>query len=461
MDRLKLFLTNSLTRSKDEFTPLDPNHVKMYACGPTVYDRPHLGNARSAVVYDLLFRVLKARYKNVTYVCNITDVDDKIIKAARENNESISALTTRITKYYHEDMASINCLRPTREPKATEYISQMIEMINELIKKGNAYVAENHVLFSVSSFKDYGKLSNRSQEEMIAGARVEIAPFKKNPADFVLWKPAPANELDSAFDSPWGKGRPGWHIECSAMSKDCLGEEFDIHGGGADLMFPHHENEIAQSYCANGHGKFARYWVHNGFLTINGEKMSKSLGNFKTVREALDEGIEGVVIRYLYLTTHYRKPLDWSEKAVHDARKSIEKFRAAIGDVTTITPREVAEDYYNSEDAQLWHDELMSSLCDDLNTPAALAKLHVYAQRINTGKQENRWDLLKGCELLGLDLTEHKAQEINPAVIELAEQRKTAKLNKQWDRADELRKQIHALGYEVNDTADGYRLIKL
>jgi cysteinyl-tRNA synthetase len=297
---------------------------------------------------------------------------------------------------------------------------------------------------------------------MIAGARVEVAPYKKNPADFVLWKPAPENELDSAFESPWGKGRPGWHIECSAMSKDCLGEEFDIHGGGADLMFPHHENEIAQSYCANGKEKFARYWVHNGFLTIDGEKMSKSLGNFKTVREALEEGIEGVVIRYLYLTTHYRKPLDWNEKAIHDAKKSIEKFRIAIGDIKSIVPREVTGEYYNTTDVQPWHDELMASLCDDLNTPSALAKLHVYVQRINKGELQFRDDLLKGCELLGLDLAIEKAQKINPEVIALAEQRKAAKLAKQWEKADMLRKQIHELGYEVNDLANhDYKLIKL
>ena len=449
MDRLKLLLTNSLTRKKDDFIPIDASHVKMYACGPTVYDRPHLGNARAAVVYDLLFRVLKELYGKVSYVCNITDVDDKIIKAARENNELIATLTQRITQYYHDDMRAINCLAPTFEPKATEYIPQMIEMIQELIAKGHAYIAENHVLFSINNFKEYGLLSHRTQEEMIAGSRVEIAPFKKNPADFVLWKPAPASELDCAFNSPWGMGRPGWHIECSAMSKDCLGAEFDIHGGGADLMFPHHENEIAQSYCANGHGKFAHYWVHNGFLTINGEKMSKSLGNFKTVREVLDEGIEGVVIRYLYLTTHYRKPLDFSNKSLEDAKKAIEKFRIALGDIQSISL------------AGINNTEILEILCDDLNTPAALAKMHEYVNMINKGASEYKASLLLASKILGLEFGEYKTAEIDPAVIALAERRKEAKSIKQWDRADELRKQIHALGYEVNDTADGYRLIKL
>lgn len=449
MDRLKLFLTNSLTRKKDEFIPIDPLHIKMYACGPTVYDRPHLGNARAAVVYDLLFRVLKERYAKVSYVRNITDVEDKIIEAARNNNEPIYELTKRMTKCYHDDMEAINCLPPTQEPKATEHIGGMIGMIGELIEKGHAYVAEKHVLFSIDNFKEYGLLSHRSQEEMIAGARVEIAPYKKNPADFVLWKPAPLEERISAFDSPWGLGRPGWHIECSAMSRTCLGEEFDIHGGGADLMFPHHENEIAQSYCANGHEKFARYWVHNGFLTINGEKMSKSLGNFKTVREVLDEGIEGVAIRYLYLTTHYRKPLDWNEKAIHDARKSIEKFRAALGDM----------DLTNTAYAS--NTEILAILSDDLNTPLALAKMHEYVHLINKGSAEYKASLLSACALLGLDIAKVGNQTIDPGVIELAELRKEAKLKKEWDKADELRKQLHALGYEVNDTIDGYKLVRL
>ncbi len=439
---MKIYLHNSLARQKEEFVPIDKTNVRMYVCGPTVYDRPHLGNARSAVVYDVLFRLLKAVYPKVTYARNITDVDDKIITASKETGKAITEITTTMTQYYHTDIAALNCLPPTAEPKATEHITDMIQMIQKLIEKGHAYEAEGHayeaeghVLFAVESFKEYGNLARRSVEDMIAGARVEVAPYKKNPADFVLWKP----DVESGFDSPWGKGRPGWHIECSAMSKKHLGSEFDIHGGGADLMFPHHENEVAQSECANDH-KFARYWVHNGFLTVNGEKMSKSLGNFKTVREVLDEGVEGVVIRYVYLTTHYKKPLDYSDKAIEDAKKSIERFRLALKNYSSV----------KADSA-----DILEALADDMNTPLALAKLHEYANAAIKGDETAAAKLAAGAELLGLNLTT-ASKEIPAKVIKLAEERVAAKKAKNWPLADELRNKISALGYTVKDTKDGF-----
>jgi cysteinyl-tRNA synthetase len=437
---MKIHLSNSLTRQKDEFIPIDKNNVRMYVCGPTVYDRPHLGNARSAVVYDVIYRLLKAVYPRVTYARNITDVDDKIINASKESGKPIGEITTTMTEYYHQDMAALSCLSPSVEPRATTHIQEMIDMIQDLISKGHAYEAENHVLFAVESFKEYGKLARRSVEDMIAGARVEVAPYKKNPADFVLWKPAD----DNGFPSPWGKGRPGWHIECSAMSKKHLGSEFDIHGGGADLMFPHHENEVAQSECANGH-KFARYWVHNGFLTVGGEKMSKSLGNFKTVREVLEEGVEGVVIRYLYLTTHYKKPLDFNDKAIEDSKKSIERFRLALK--TSQTKASISS-------------EVLEALADDMNTPLALAKLHEYANAAIKGSGEDAGKLFAGCELLGLNL-EEKINIIPKEVEELAQKRLMAKIAKKWELADELRNNVIEMGYEVLDTKDSYELRKI
>ncbi|MGB1539987.1 MAG: cysteine--tRNA ligase, partial [Rickettsiales bacterium] len=295
---------NTMTRKVEAFEPIDPDHVRMYACGPTVYDRAHIGNGRAAVVYDVLARFLRHQFPKVTYARNITDVDDKINAAAKANGESISSLTKRVTGWYHEDMAAIGCVHPDVEARATQHIPEMLKMIEQLIANGHAYAEQGHVLFAVASDEAYGCLSRRNRDEMIAGARVEVAPYKKDPADFVLWKPSVEDE--PGWDSPWGYGRPGWHLECSAMSTKYLGENFDIHGGGADLMFPHHENEIAQSTCSMKGSSFARYWVHNGFLTVNGEKMSKSLGNFFTVRDLLDQGVDGEAIRWALLSTHYR-----------------------------------------------------------------------------------------------------------------------------------------------------------
>ena len=359
---MSISLYNTLTRKKEPFTPADPENVGMYVCGPTVYDRPHLGNARSVVVYDVLYRLLRHIYgeNHVKFVRNITDVDDKINAAAKANNEPISALTARVEGYFHEDMAALNCLPPTIEPHATAHIAEMIAMIEKLIANGNAYVAENHVLFRVNSFAQYGALSGRKLEDLIAGARVDVENYKENAGDFVLWKPAnEGDDASSVFDSPWGKGRPGWHIECSAMSSKYLGDDFDIHGGGADLMFPHHENEIAQSRCANPASHFAKYWVHNGFLTVNGEKMSKSLGNFTTVKDVLDKEIKGEVIRFALLSTHYRSPLDWNEKLLHDAKLTLDKwYRAISGQRSAVSG------------------QFFDALNDDLNIQKAISLMH-------------------------------------------------------------------------------------
>ncbi|WP_273522219.1 cysteine--tRNA ligase [Rhodosalinus sediminis] len=360
-------LTNTRTRTKEPFAPIDPDDVRMYVCGPTVYDRAHLGNARPAVVFDVLYRLLRHVYgaDHVTYVRNITDVEDKIIDRARANGEAIEDLTRRTTGWYHADMDALGVLRPDEEPHATDYVTQMIEMIEALIARGCAYAADGHVLFSVASFPDYGALSGRSVEDMIAGARVEVAPYKRDPMDFVLWKPSADDE--PGWESPWGRGRPGWHIECSAMSEALLGASFDIHGGGADLMFPHHENEVAQSCCAHPEGSFARYWLHNEMLLVEGRKMSKSLGNFFTVRDLLEgdwfggSKVPGEVIRYVFLNTHYRKPMDWTEAKVREAEKRLRHwYILASGDVEDTDPP----------------DELISALADDLNTKAALDVIH-------------------------------------------------------------------------------------
>ncbi len=442
---MKIYLTNSLTYKKEELIPQEEGKISMYVCGPTVYDRPHLGNARSAVVYDVLYRFLTKQFTKVTYTRNITDVDDKIINACKASGEAPNDLTRRITDFYHQDMHDLGCLSPTYEPKATENIDNMITMIEHLIKKGNAYEAEGHVLFSTSSFAEYGCLSRRSRDEMIAGARVEIAPYKNDPADFVLWKPIREDEYSYGFDSPWGRGRPGWHIECSAMSKATLGDTFDIHGGGADLMFPHHENELAQSYAANGHGKFAKYWVHNGFLTVNGEKMSKSLGNFFTVRDVLLQGISGAAIRYFYLTAHYRKPLDYNQKALSDAKLALDKF-SAITQSLNNQPIEFPS-------------EITAALADDLNTPLALAKLHEFATRFHKGDIQAGLLLKASCEFLGLDLI---CDEPNapPEVIRLAELRLKAKEDKNWAEADKLRDKIKDAGYIIQDVSTGYTVTK-
>jgi cysteinyl-tRNA synthetase len=361
---MPLSLYNTLTRRKEPFEPIDPMQVGLYVCGPTVYDFAHIGNARAVVAFDVLYRVLRHEYgaDHVRYVRNITDVEDKIIAAARENGEPIEALTRRTTAVFHDDMAALNNLPPDVEPRATEYIPQMIAMIERLIASGHAYAAEGHALFRVTSYAEYGALSRRSRADMIAGARVEIAPYKEDPGDFVLWKPS--NPDQPGWDSPWGRGRPGWHIECSAMSETELGETFDIHGGGLDLIFPHHENEIAQSVCAHAGHPFARTWLHNGMLTVGGVKMAKSEGNFITVRDALAEA-PGEVVRLALLSTHYRDPLDWTPDRLHQARQTLDRWYRALNE----TP------YVISQQAEEKGAEVLDALWDDLNSPLAIAGL--------------------------------------------------------------------------------------
>jgi cysteinyl-tRNA synthetase len=394
---MPLALYNSLTRRKEPFVPIDPNNVRMYVCGPTVYDLAHIGNARAVVAFDLLYRVLRHEYGegHVRYVRNITDVEDKIIAAARENGEPIDALTARTTQIYRDDMAALGNLPPDVEPRATQYIPQMIGMIERLIQSGHAYAAEGHALFRVSSYAKYGALSRRSRADLIAGARVEVAPYKEDPGDFVLWKPSSPEQ--PGWDSPWGRGRPGWHIECSAMSESELGESFDIHGGGLDLIFPHHENEIAQSVCAHAGHPFARTWMHNGMLTVNGAKMAKSEGNFVTVRDALAEGDDarkqGEIIRLALLGTHYRDPLDWTPDRLHEARATLHHlYRAALDAPEGPTTVSV---------------EVGQALSDDLNTHLAIKCLQNLARGINrTGDLDARGrlqrQLIGSARLIGL-----------------------------------------------------------
>jgi len=359
-------LYNTKTRQKEDFDPIDPQNVRMYVCGPTVYDRAHLGNARPAVVFDVLFRLLRHVYgaDHVTYVRNITDVDDKIIARADESGRQIAEITEETARWYVEDMAALGVVEPSEMPRATAYIGQMVAMIEDLIAKGHAYAAEGHVLFDVKSYPDYGKLSGRSLDDMIAGARVEVAPYKRDPMDFVLWKPS--SEDQPGWDSPWGRGRPGWHIECSAMSHALLGESFDIHGGGNDLTFPHHENEIAQSRCAHPQGAFARYWMHNEMLQVEGKKMSKSLGNFFTVHDLLEQGVPGEVIRFVFLSTHYRKPMDWTAEKAEAAKKTLSQWY-------TLTDGIEAKSHISETFVDL--------LKDDLNVAGAISYLHRLASK--------------------------------------------------------------------------------
>ena len=469
-------LYNTLTQTKQEFTPIIPGKVSMYVCGPTVYDRPHIGNARSVVVYDTLYRLLNYKYgaENITYVCNITDVDDKINARATELGITIQELTSKVYGQYKEDMSYLNCLSPTHEPKATDHIKDIISINQTLIANNHAYVSAGHVYFDVTSAKDYGCLSGRSLDDMIAGSRIEVSENKKHPGDFVLWKPASSkDDKSSVFDSPWGSGRPGWHIECSAMSMHFLGADFDIHGGGADLIFPHHTNEIAQSSCAFPGSKFARYWVHNGFLTVNGEKMSKSVGNFITVHDLAQKGVRGEVIRYLLLSTHYRKPLDFSDKALYDAKESLDYLYRALGEGgsnymgSASTLRSVRNDVVmpsfrteRSVDAEPI-DTFLSHLEDDLNITAALHFMHDLAKQINKAADKialihqliacgNLIGLLFATDWFKSDVT------IGVAHIEdLISKRIDAKKSRQFDLADNIRSELVAKGIEIEDRPDG------
>ncbi len=386
MVEIKLY--NTKTRRKEVFEPLDPANVRMYVCGPTVYDRAHLGNARAVVVFDVLFRLLRHEYgaDHVTYARNFTDVDDKINARAAETGRTIREITDETIGWFHDDMDALGALRPTYEPRATEWIGAMIAMTTALIAKGHAYVAEGHVLFDVRSYPAYGKLSGRSVDDMIAGARVEIAPYKHDPMDFVLWKPSSGDT--PGWDSPWGYGRPGWHIECSAMAHELLGESFDIHGGGMDLQFPHHENEIAQSACAHPEGDFARVWMHNEMLQVEGKKMSKSLGNFFTVRDLLDQGVPGEVIRFVLLSTHYRKPMDWTAEKAQAAKSTLQDWFAKTDGV--LPDPKFAKSF-------------LMPLGDDLNVAGMLSEMHFWA---GSSQPKSAGYLRWGMELMGLSPAE-------------------------------------------------------
>ena len=382
---MALTLYNTLTRRKEAFAPLDPANVRMYVCGPTVYDLAHIGNARPVIVFDVLYRVLRDRFGagHVKYVRNITDVDDKINAAAKANHEPITALTARTAQAFHEDVAALGCLPPDVEPRATEHIVPMIAMIEALLESSHAYVAEGHVLFAVPSMPDYGRLSRRDRDELIAGARVEVAPYKRDPADFVLWKPSPPDL--PGWDSPWGRGRPGWHLECSAMSEVHLGETFDIHGGGLDLIFPHHENEIAQSVCAH-HGKpFVKFWLHNGFVTVDGAKMAKSEGNFVTIRDVLKQA-PGEAARLAMLTAHYRDPLDWTADRLDEAKRMLDRIYLALRSVDDVP-------------AEGRGAKARGALDDDLNTPMVLAALHEDLAALNKAETRAEKARLKGALL--------------------------------------------------------------
>ena len=453
---MTLALHNTLTRKREPLQPVRPGHVGMYVCGPTVYDLAHIGNARPIVVFDVLYRVLKRLYPSVTYVRNITDVDDKINEASRVSGEPIEAITARTTKAFHEDIAALGALPPDAEPRATAHVPEMIALIEALIAAGNAYEAEGHVLFHVPSAPRYGALSGRNRDEMIAGARVEVAPYKRDPADFVLWKPS--DETLPGWESPWGRGRPGWHIECSAMSRAYLGETLDIHGGGVDLVFPHHENEIAQSECACPGAPFARHWVHNSVLTVEGEKMSKSLGNIVTIRDALAE-TPGEVIRLVLLSTHYRHPMDWTADGVTQARANLDRLYTALRNAGV-----AADGVDGTVDP-----EVEAALRDDLNTPKALAALHRLAGDLNRADDKatgaRAYTALRGSgALLGLLQADPEewfrgaGQEGGMSDAEIEAQiaaRAAARAQRDYAEADRIRAAMAAEGIALEDKPEG------
>ena len=453
---MPLQLYNTLSRKKEIFEPLKPDTVGMYVCGPTVYDLAHIGNARPVVVFDVLNRLLNTLYKNVTYVRNITDVDDKINDAAKQSGDDIRTITTRTTEAFHEDMAALGAEPPDIEPRATDHIEEMIALITTLIDVGNAYEADSHVLFNVPSWDDYGQLSRRNRDEMIAGARVEVASYKKDPADFVLWKPS-SDDLPG-WDSPWGRGRPGWHVECSAMSQKYLGLTFDIHGGGQDLIFPHHENEIAQSVCGHEGHPFVRYWMHNGYLMAEGEKMSKSLGNFYTVRDLTKE-FPGEAIRLMLLKTHYRSPLDFTKEGLAEAKESLDRFYGALRHTQDVTVRDTGVP-----------DAVMTALSDDLNTPLAIAHMHEITGELNKAKSEkDQWQfksaLLGAGKIVGLleqdpeDWFKWQAEGgsgiDDTSIDDLIQRRIEARKAKDFAEADRIRDDLAAQGIMLEDGPDG------
>jgi cysteinyl-tRNA synthetase len=453
---MKQYLYNSLSGKKEEFLPIDDSNIRIYVCGPTVYNYVHIGNARPAVVFDTLVRVLRANYKKVTYVSNITDIDDKIIDAAASQKVPISEITQKYTDIYNKNMEILGVHAPDIQPKATEYLPEMIELIAELIEKGFAYEKDGHVLFNVLAYEKYGALSKRNRDEQIAGSRVEIAPYKKDPADFILWKPSTSEQ--PGWDSPWGFGRPGWHTECSAMTEKNLGLPFDIHGGGRDLIFPHHENEIAQSCCASGDvnnpQSFSKYWVHNGFVTVEGEKMSKSIGNVILVKDLINQ-YDGEVIRLALLSSHYRQSFDWNAKIIHQAQVLLDKLYQVLIDLSDTDIKQSNE----------LNDELLNALNDDLNTPGAIAILNKKYREYSSNqisKESFKGLLLFAANILGILNTEPAewfAKKLNDIdenkIVKLIEKRTSAKANKDYALADAIRKELIDMGIEIMDTAEG------
>ncbi len=448
---------NTLKRAKEDFVPIDEQRVRMYVCGPTVYDYAHIGNARPVVVFDVLYRLLRETYgeDHVVYARNITDVDDKIINRAMESGEDISDITKRTEQAFLDDMGALGAMKPDVQPRATEHIAGMITMIGKLVSAGHAYEAEGHVLFNVESYREYGGLSGRNREEMVAGARVEVAPYKRDPADFVLWKPSEDDQ--PGWESPWGRGRPGWHIECSAMSEQHLGPTFDIHGGGQDLIFPHHENEIAQSTCAHGGSKYVNYWMHNGYLMAEGEKMSKSLGNFYTVHDLLDE-FPGEAIRLTLLKTHYRQPLDFRKEGIREAKKELDEFYLALRNagVKAEIPDHVPA-------------PVLEALGDDLNTPKAISHLFELKTKLNGASDDGEKARLKGELMLSGDILGVLGQDaeswlrggsagdadgLSDADIDaLIEQRTQARSDKDFATSDRIRDELAAQGVILEDGA--------
>jgi cysteinyl-tRNA synthetase len=441
---MSLKISNTISKSKEIFKPIDEKNIRMYVCGPTVYDYPHVGNARPLIVFDILFRLLKKLYpkSKVTYVRNITDIDDKIIESSNKLKTSIKNLTEKVTKDFHSDCEYLGCLKPSFEPKATEHLEEMINLIDKLIKNGFAYESNNHVYFQVSKFKNYGRLSNKKISELISGSRVEVSDNKKESGDFVLWKPSRENE--PYWDSPYGKGRPGWHLECSAMSEKFLGNHFDIHGGGLDLIFPHHENEIAQSVCANKTDKFSNYWMHNGYVTVNKQKMSKSLGNFITIDE-LKKNYNGQVIRLAMLSTHYSQPFDWNNEILESSKKNLDKWY----------------EFYSDKDEEILHENL-KFLLDDLNTPLMISNIHELFKKAKSGDKQSATQLSASCKILGLFgenkedwINFKKVGKINAEEIEaLILKRNSARKNKDYKLSDEIRDYLDSKGILIKDKDD-------
>ena len=442
-----IFLSNSLGNKKEKFVPINKNKIGMYVCGPTVYDDPHIGNARPLVVFDILYRVLKCKFgeKIVTYVRNITDIDDKIIQSSNEKKISTQELTKRIITNFHEDCAYLVCQKPRFEPKATENISLMIEMINKLIQDGYAYLNNRHIYFEVKKFKDYGKLSNKNLDELIAGSRVEVSENKRNPEDFVLWKPS--KDKEPFWESPWGKGRPGWHLECSVMAKKYLGDKFDIHGGGRDLIFPHHENEIAQSRCANENEAFANYWVHNGFITVSNEKMAKSQDNILRISD-FKNNVSGQVLRLALMTTHYKQPLDWNEKLIDQCQNTINKWY---------------ESYVELKKPVLIPDDYLNPLYDDLNTPGYITNLHKLFEKSQKGNLKDKEIFTSACGFIGLltdtkkewmEFKKRKSVLTEKEILLKINERNKARDKKNYKLADKIRNELLDKGVLIEDKDD-------